>query len=81
MMKIIKDFFDIKMSKKFSSEAKYFLSPIKKKEDIINSCFRRSLNTSCVQSLTTCHTINKDQFESPLICDKVSKSIEKKTNF
>ena len=71
-------FFDTKMSKKYSSELKYFPSPIKKKEDILNYCFRRSFNPSCVQSVTTCHTINKEQFESPLINDKVSKSIGKK---
>ena len=70
-------FFDIKNSKKYSSELKYFPSPIRKKEELIN--YRRSYNPSCVQSVTTCHTINKDQFESPLINEKVSKSIGKKS--
>ena len=69
---------DIKISKHFSTELKYFTSPLKKKDELLNYYHNNSINPSCVQSLTTSHTINREQFESPLISNKDSKSLNKK---
>ena len=69
---------DIRLSKQFSTEFKYFTSPLRKKDELLNYYNNRSINPSCVQSLTTSHTINKDHYDSPLINNKASKSINKK---
>ena len=71
---------DIKVSKYFSTELKYFTSPLKKKDELLNYYNNRSINPSCVQSLTTSHTINKEQFESPLNFNR-AKSLDKKNEF
>ena len=69
---------DLKISKQYPTEMKNFTSPLKKKEELFNYYNNRSINPSCVQSLTTSHTINREQFESPIISNKTSKSINKK---
>ena len=69
---------DIRLSKRFSTEFKYFTSPLRKKDELFNYYNGRSVNPSCVQSLTTSHTINKEHSDSPLINNKISKSIDKK---
>ena len=71
-------FCDIKISKRFSTSLKYNTSPLKKKEELLNYYNNNSINPSCVQSLTTSNTINREQYESPLISNKTSKSINKK---
>ena len=68
---------DIKISKHFTTDIKYFTTPLKKKEELFNY-YNRSINPSCVQSLTTSHTINRDQNESPVINTIKTKSIDKK---
>ena len=69
---------DIRLSKRFSTEFKYFTSPLNKKDELFNYYNTRSINPSCVQSLTTSHTINKDHYDSPLMINKASKSMDKK---
>ena len=69
---------DIRLSKRFSTEFKNFTSPLSKKDELFNYYNSRSINPSCVQSLTTSHTINKEHSDSPLINNKISKSIDKK---
>ena len=70
-------FCDIKISKHFSTSLKYNTSPLKK-EELLNYYNNNSINPSCVQSLTTSNTVNREQYESPLISSKTSKSINKK---
>ena len=71
----------IKNSKQISTEKKLFISSLKRKEENIinNNNNRLSINPSYVQSLTTCHTLNKDHFESnsPLA---YNKKIKQKNN-
>ena len=71
----------IKNSKQISKEKKLFISSLKRKEEnVINYNNRPSVNPSYVQSLTTCHTLNKDHFESntPLAYNKKIKLKNKK---
>ena len=70
---------DIKISNQFTTDLKYFTSPLKKKNELLNYYNNNSINPSIVQSLTTSHSINKEQYESPLVISKSSKSIDKKT--
>ena len=67
------------MSNQFTTDLKYFTSPLKKKDELLNYYNNNSINPSIVQSLTTSHSINKEQYESPLLISKSSKSIDKKT--
>ena len=53
-----------KNSKLILAEKKPLLSSSKRKEDNLNNNNRLSVNPSYVQSLTTCHTLNKEHFES-----------------
>ena len=69
---------DIKMSNQFTTDLKYFTSPLKKKDELLNYYNNNSINPSIVQSLTTSHSINKEQYESPLLLSKSSKSLDKK---
>ena len=50
-------------SKQSLTEKKLFLSSFKKKEENNNNNNRLSINPSYIQSLTTCHTLNKEHFE------------------
>ena len=68
---------EMKSSKQYSTE-KNFISPLKKKDELNNYYNNRAINPSCVQSLATSHTVNKEQIESPLISNKASKLIGKK---
>jgi hypothetical protein len=68
---------DAKMSKYLSSELKYCTSPLKRRDEIVNY-YNSSINPSCVQSLTTTHTLNKEQTESPLLKYKTTISIDRK---
>ena len=70
---------DIKMSNQFNTDLKYFTSPLKKKDELLNYYNNNSINPSIVQSLTTSHSINKEQYESPLLLSKSSKTLDKKT--
>ena len=70
---------DIKMSNQFTTDLKYFTSPLKKKDELLNYYNNNSINPSIVQSLTTSHSINKEQYESPLLLSKSSKSVDKKS--
>ena len=70
---------DMKIPKRHSTEIKILTSPIKKKDELNNYYNNSSINPSCVQSLTTSHTINHEQIESALIANKTPKSIDKKT--
>jgi len=72
----------IKNSKQISTEKKLFISSLKKKEENITNNNRYSINPSYVQSLTTCHTLNKDHFESnsPMINNKKIDKKNKKEN-
>lgn len=69
---------DKKISKDFFIEPKLCSSPLKKKEELSNYCNYRGVNLSCAQSLTTSNTMNKDQYELPLITKKTLESIDKK---
>ena len=71
-------FCDMKISKRFSTSLKYYTSPLRRKEELLNYYNNNSINPSCVQSLTTSNTVNREQYESPLISNKTSKSIDKK---
>jgi hypothetical protein len=66
------------MSNQFTTDLKYFTSPLKKKDELLNYYNNNSINPSIVQSLTTSHSINKEQYESPLLLSKSSKSLDKK---
>ena len=46
------------------SETKLFSSSLKRKEESLNHYNNYSVNPSYIQSLTTCHTLNKDHIES-----------------
>lgn len=70
---------DIKILKRHSTEIKIFTSPLKKKDELNNYYNNKSINPSCVQSITTSHTINHEQIESALIVNKTPKSFYKKT--
>lgn len=52
-------------------------SPLKKRDEL-NFNISSSINPSVVQSLTTAHSINKEQLESPLLNNKEAKIISKK---
>ena len=68
-------------SKQISTEKQLFISSLKRKEEnLINYNNRLSVNPSYVQSLTTCHTLNKDHFElnSPMAYNKIIKPKNKK---
>jgi hypothetical protein len=67
------------MSNQFTTDLKYFTSPLKKKDELLNYYNNNSINPSIVQSLTTSNSINKESYESPLLRSKSSKSIDKKT--
>ena len=54
----------LKNSKKILIEKKSLFSSFKRKEENLNNNNRLSINPSYVQSLTTCHTLNKEHFES-----------------
>ena len=69
---------DKKRSRRFASDLKNYASPLKRKDEIVNYYYNRSTNPSCVQSLTTSHTCNKEQMESPLLRYKTVKSIDRK---
>ena len=49
------------------------------KDDNLNHCNRLSINLSYIQSLTTCHTLNKEHIESPIIISKSLNPINKKS--
>ena len=73
----------IKNSKQISTEKKLFISSLKRKDEYTSSYNNRySVNPSYVQSLTTCHTLNKDHFESnsPMDKNKKFKQNNKKEN-
>ena len=72
----------IKNSKQISTEKKLFISSLKRKEENAFNNNRYSINPSYVQSLTTCHTLNKDHFESnsPMINNKKIDKKNKKEN-
>ena len=53
-----------KNSKSISVDKKLIFPSINKKEEMVNNNIRTSINPSYIQSLTTCHTLNKDHFES-----------------
>ena len=60
-------------SKQISVDKKLIFPTINKKEEMVNSNIRASVNPSYIQSLTTCHTLNKDHFESnPPLPNKIS---------
>lgn len=48
------------------------------KDDNLNHCNRLSINPSYIQSLTTCHTLNKDHIESPITVNKSLNPLNKK---
>ena len=48
------------------------------KDENLNHCNRLSINPSYIQSLTTCHTLNKDHSESPIIINKSLNTLNKK---
>ena len=68
---------DIRMPKYLATEIKYCMSPLKRKDELANY-YNSSINPSYVQSLTTTHTLNKEQIESPLLKNKTAKSIDRK---
>ena len=72
----------IKNSKQISTEKKLFISSLKRKEENTFNNNRYSINLSYVQSLTTCHTLNRDHFESnsPMINNKKIDKKNKKEN-
>ena len=72
----------IKNSKQISTEKKLFISSLKRKEENAFNNNRYSINPSYVQSLTTCHTLNRDHFESnsPMINNKKIDKKNKKEN-
>ena len=52
-------------------------SPLKKREEL-NYNINNSINPSVIQSMTTSHSLNKEQLESPLLNNKTIKSNDKK---
>ena len=52
-------------------------SPLKKRDEI-NYNINSSINPSVIQSLTTAHSLNKEQIESPLLNNKDTKTFSKK---
>ena len=52
-------------------------SPLKKRDEI-NYNISSSINPSVIQSLTTAHSLNKEQIESPLLNNKDTKTFSKK---
>ena len=72
----------IKNSKQISTEKKLFISSLKRKEENTFNNNRYSINPSYVQSLTTCHTLNRDHFESnsPMVNNKKIDKKNKKEN-
>lgn len=71
-----------KNMKLFKNEIKFLSSSLKKKEEKGNHYNNLSVNPLYIQSLTTCHTFNKDLFEfpSPLNNHMSLKPINKKEN-
>ena len=51
-----------------------------KKEDNSNQNINLSINPSYIQSVTTCHTLNKEHIESPIDNNLSLKSLNKKSN-
>ena len=49
------------------------------KDENLNHCNRLSINPSYIQSLTTCHTLNKEHSESPIIINKSLNPLNKKS--
>ena len=49
------------------------------KDENLNHCNRLSINPSYIQSLTTCHTLNKEHTESPIIINKSLNPLNKKS--
>ena len=49
------------------------------KDENLNHCNRLSINPSYIQSLTTCHTLNKEHNESPIIINKSLNPLNKKS--
>lgn len=58
------------------NELKYYTSPTKKKENNYSST--GSIKSSYLQSLKTCHTSLKGQYESPVFQNKVKKILDKR---
>lgn len=58
------------------NELKYYTSPSKKKENNYSST--GSIKSSYLQSLKTCHTSLKGQYESPVFQNKVKKILDKR---
>ena len=70
---------EAKLSKHLTSDMKYFSSSLKRKDELFNyNLFHRSINPSCVQSLTTTHTYNRELMESPLLRYKSVRPINAK---
>lgn len=71
-----------KNSKQVSVDKKLIFSSFNKKEEMVNNNIRASINPSYIQSLTTCHTLNKDLFEPnpPLANHMTLKQINRKSN-
>ena len=72
--------YDTKITNGISKDSKSDSTSSIKKDELINSYNNNNKdnNPSCVHSITTSHTINKDQFESPLILNKTYKLKDKK---
>ena len=58
------------------NKLKYYTSPTKKKENNYSST--GSIKSSYLQSLKTCHTSLKGQYESPVFQNKVKKILDKR---
>lgn len=58
------------------NELKYYTSPTKKKENNYSST--GSIKSSYLQSLKTCHTSLKGQYESPVFQNKAKKILDKR---
>ena len=70
---------EVKLSKHLTSDMKYFSSSLKRKDELFNyNPFHRSISPSCVQSLTTTHTYNRELMESPLLRYKSVRPINAK---
>lgn len=54
----------LKNSNQALADKKLFFSSLKRKDEITNNNNRVSINPAYVQSLTTCHTLNKEHFET-----------------
>ena len=71
--------YDTKITKDISKDLKSDSTSSIKKVELINSYNNNKDNIpSCVHSITTSHTTNKDQLESPLILNKTYKLKDKK---